>query len=83
MKPRRSVALRTIHCRPTWVMRLTNAELSAEFDAAYNVANMGNLGVIPRLDVLNDEISRRERAGQWTEEDWINPAAKVPRIELD
>jgi len=71
MKPRWT-ALRTIHCRPTWVLRLTNAELSAEFYAARDVYSTGNLGVIPRLDVLGDEISRRERTGQWTEVDWMD-----------
>jgi hypothetical protein len=51
--------------RPAWVLRLSNAELSDAFEAALDAHALER-----RLDVLSDEIGRREREGSWTEKDW-------------
>jgi hypothetical protein len=72
---------------PTWVLKLTNAELGAAADETYEEAgarwnalsaadkaakadNWIEPNVGRRLDVLFDEIGRRELAGTWTENDW-------------
>jgi hypothetical protein len=55
---------------------MTNAELIAEFERIWEQRQMwGDVpGIVFRLEVLNDEIFRRERCGQLTEADW-----KIPR----
>jgi hypothetical protein len=58
---------------PTWVLSLTNDELSSAFDsayAAYDAAKWEDANIGHRLDVIGNEISRRELAGTWTEDDW-------------
>jgi hypothetical protein len=44
----------------------------AAFSAACDEYNTGNLAALPRMDVLHDEISRRERSGLLTDNDWID-----------
>ena len=58
--------------KPTWLLGLSNAELLAKLDASLEVYNdQGETRDLKhRLDLLCDEISRRERAGTLTEEDW-------------
>jgi hypothetical protein len=63
--------------KPTWVLGLSNQVLGDKFEAAVAVWGAGqgqpdNLG--RRLDVLAEEISRREREGLWTDEDWLDEA---------
>jgi hypothetical protein len=57
---------------PTWVLKLTNDELGGALDAAHQEAGKrwGQPNMMRRLEVLGDEISRRENLGTWTEEDW-------------
>ena len=57
--------------QPTWALRLSNEELSDEFGAALQHNWENSPGLSRRLDVLSGEIGRRERAGQWTEADWM------------
>ena len=60
---------RIIHIRrPTWVWALSNAALLREFDVAWDV--YGQTGNTIRLDIIGDEISRREWVGTLTDEDW-------------
>jgi hypothetical protein len=58
--------------RPVWVCRLTNAQLLDEFGTADDARqHRGDApDLIRRMDVLADEICRRERAGTFTEDDW-------------
>jgi hypothetical protein len=57
---------------PAWVLKLTNDELSDAFDLAYAASETrwGEPNMMQRLDVLSNEIGRRELAGTWTEDDW-------------
>jgi hypothetical protein len=75
---------------PTWVLRLTNAQLIDAFSETYDEAGArwtalsaedkaaletaGTIWIEPnierRLDVLHDEMSRRERNGILTDDDW-------------
>jgi hypothetical protein len=58
--------------RPAWVLKLTNDELGDALDAAHKEAGKrwGEANIMRRLEVLGDEISRREAIGTWTEDDW-------------
>jgi hypothetical protein len=57
---------------PTWVLQLTNAELLDAFCKADDARETrdGALDLMRRMDVLHDEITRREFAGTFTEDDW-------------
>jgi len=59
--------------RPTWVLQLTNADLLDAFGTAYDATatRVDDPNLIRRLDVLHDEISRRERTGMLTDDDWV------------
>jgi hypothetical protein len=63
--------------RPTWVRVLSNAALLDAFDAAWDV--YGRSGDTVRLDLIHDEIIRREWAGTLTEEDWKCPTEPPKR----
>ena len=60
---------------PPWVCRLTNAELIDELGTADDARQ--HRGEAPdllrRMDVLADEIHRRELAGTLTDRDWKKP----------
>ena len=58
------------HRLAPWLVRLSNAELNDAFDAALGAYQAGNSSVVRRLDVIHEEITRREWTGQWTEADW-------------
>lgn len=62
-----------IRRRPTWPLRLSNAELLAEFERILDGPEP-QAALRRRLDVLGDEISRREQAETWTDDDWANHA---------
>lgn len=56
----------------------TDAEYYAGLEAVRSAYDAEHPGIVRRLDVLGDEISRRERIGQWTEEDWmLDPRPQV------
>ena len=57
---------------PTWPLRLSNAELLAEFKRALDGRGPREppKALLLRLDLLGDEISRRERTGTLTDDDW-------------
>ena len=61
--------------QPTWALHLSNRELVDALGAALQQDWRNNPGLPHRLDVIGDEISRRERAGQWTEADWMEDTA--------
>ena len=65
---------------PTWVLKLTNDELGGALDAAHEEARKrwGEANIMRRLEVLGDEISRRENIGTWTEDDWKVKAWATP-----
>jgi hypothetical protein len=58
--------------RPAWVLQLTNDDLGDAFHIAYEEAGKrwGQPNMMRRLEVLGDEISRRENIGTWTQDDW-------------
>jgi hypothetical protein len=59
--------------RPAWLSGLSNAALLIELETALD-AREGRCDapdLMRRLDVLTDEISRRERSGLLTERDWL------------
>jgi hypothetical protein len=65
--------IRHIH---TWVRALSNAALIGEFEVAYKVYQQsGDTGC---LDIIHDEIRRRESEGTLTDEDW--KAERSPQI---
>ena len=57
---------------PTWPLRLSNAQLLAEFELALDARGPqeppGHF--LLRLDLLHDEIRRRDRFGTLTDDDW-------------
>jgi hypothetical protein len=61
--------------RPAWVLQLTNADLIDAFGTALEARETRNDApdLMRRLDILSEEISRRERSGMLTENDWIDP----------
>jgi hypothetical protein len=62
--------------QPTWVYRLSNAALLDAFGATYEVReNQGDRpDLMFRLDLLHNEIVRREGMGLLTDEDWKDKA---------
>jgi hypothetical protein len=56
--------------RPAWVLQLSNAELGDAFSSAFTASETrwGEANMMRRLEVLSNEIDRRELAGTWT--DW-------------
>ena len=58
--------------RSLWTAYLSNAELVDQFCEAVETyfARRGADDVVRRLDVLGNEISRREAAGLLTDDDW-------------
>jgi hypothetical protein len=58
--------------RPTWVLQLTNAQLIDAFGTALDARETRDDApdLIRRMDVLSDEISRRECDGTLTGDDW-------------
>lgn len=58
--------------RPTWMFRLSNAALLDELGRALDAreARADAPDLMYRLDLLAEEISRRENIGLLTEEDW-------------
>jgi hypothetical protein len=58
--------------RPTWMLSLSNAALLDEFDRALDArkSRRDAPDLMYRLDLLAEEISRREDIGLLTEEDW-------------
>jgi hypothetical protein len=67
--------------RPAWLSGLSNAALLIEFETALDAREerCDAPDLMRRLDVLNDEISRRECSGLLTERDWLISAQKCPR----
>jgi hypothetical protein len=59
--------------RPAWLSGLSNAALLIEFETALDAREerCDAPDLMRRLDVLNDEISRRECSGLLTERDWL------------
>jgi hypothetical protein len=58
--------------RPAWVLKLTNKELIEAFGAADDCreARGDAPDLLRRMDVLHNEISRRERGGTLVDDDW-------------
>jgi hypothetical protein len=61
---------------PTWPLRLSNAELVDEFSRALDARGPGELpaALMLRIDILYDEISRREHIGTMSDDDWMEGA---------
>jgi hypothetical protein len=55
--------------RSAWVCGLSNAALLDELDVMLEIEPRDS-GVARRLEILHDEICRRERGGSLTEDDW-------------
>jgi hypothetical protein len=64
---------------PAWVLQLTNADLIDALGTALEARETRNDApdLMRRLDILSEEISRRESSGMLTENDWIDPAADL------
>ena len=58
--------------RSAWVLRLSNAALIDEFDALLDIEPR-DTGAALRLEIIHEELYRRERAGDLTDDDWIMP----------
>jgi hypothetical protein len=60
--------------RPTWVLQLTNADLTDAFGTALDARETRNDApdLMRRLDVLSEEISRRNWSGMLTDDDWVD-----------
>jgi hypothetical protein len=58
--------------RPTWMLSLSSAALLDELERALDArrARGDAPDLMYRLDLLAEEISRRENIGPLTEEDW-------------
>ena len=66
---------------PTWPLRLSNAELGAEFERTYDERGPREPpALLRRLDILHDEIRRRERIGTWTDDDWKQRPSDVASV---
>jgi len=61
---------------PTWPLRLSNAELLAEFERALDGRRVPALNL--RLELLDDEICRRAQTGTWTDDDWKDAPQPSP-----
>ena len=55
-----------------WVLKLSNAALIDEFDALLGIEPR-DAGAALRLEIIHEELYRRERAGDLTDDDWIMP----------
>jgi hypothetical protein len=57
---------------PTWVLQLTNADLIDALGTALEARETRNDApdLMRRLDILSEEISKRECSGMLTEDDW-------------
>ena len=57
---------------PTWPLRLSNAQLLAEFELALDTRGLQEppRALLLRLDLLHDEIRRRDQLGTLTDDDW-------------
>jgi hypothetical protein len=62
-----------LRIRPAWVLKLTNAGLTDAFGSALDARETRNDApdLMRRLDILYEEISRREWSGMLVEDDWI------------
>ena len=58
--------------RSAWVLKLSNAALIDEFDALLDIEPR-DTGAALRLEIIHEELYRRERAGDMTDDDWIMP----------
>ena len=58
--------------RSAWVLRLSNAALIDEFDALLDIEPR-DTGAALRLEIIHEELYRRERARDLTDDDWIMP----------
>jgi hypothetical protein len=58
--------------KPAWLLGLSNAALIAAFGTTIDArdARGDAPDLTHRLDLLHDEIARRERAGLLTDNDW-------------
>jgi hypothetical protein len=52
-----------------WPLRLSNASLIREFEAAYEACGRGT-GAEARREILHEEISRRYANGTMIDDDW-------------
>ena len=58
--------------RSARVLKLSNAALIDEFDALLDIEPR-DTGAALRLEIIHEELYRRERAGDLTDDDWIMP----------
>ena len=58
--------------RSAWVLKLSNAALIDEFDALLGIEPR-DAGAALRLEIIHEELYRRERARDLTDDDWIMP----------
>jgi len=58
--------------RSAWVLKLSNAALIDEFDALLDIEPR-DTGAALRLEIIHEELYRRERARDLTDDDWIMP----------
>jgi hypothetical protein len=68
--------------RPAWLSGLSNAALLIELETALDAREerCDAPDLMRRLDVLNDEISRRECNGLLTERDWLTADRQSPAV---